>query len=643
VQAPLKAAELAEQYDPRRDLTGVWKLFANAIALAIAAFYLYTAAFGQFGPQYHRGVFVLGIVSLIFLMYPATRRSPRHRPTLLDFGFIALTVVAIGYWIVEYVPLVYRVGEYLPRDFWMGVVALAVCLEAGRRVTGWIIPIFGVVALAYGLFGPYLPGVLAHRGFTFKRLVEYIYLTPEGLFGVMASVLPTYVLLFLILGAFLRASGVGQFFLDLPMAVTGHTVGGPAKVSVVASGLMGSINGSVLANTVSTGSLTIPLMKRAGFKPHVAAAVEASASTGGQILPPLMGAGVFIMVELTGIPYAEIIKIAAIPAILFFLSIYVIVHAEARRTGIPALPKADMPSFRKVIVSRWYYLVPFAVLLTLLFQGYSPNYAAFYTLISVAVVSWFNRDARMGPVGIANACIDGVKDTLTVGSLLGAIGILIGVVTLTAAGLTFSHALIGLAGGNLALGLILVAIASLVLGTGLPITASYIIVAVLAAPALQEMGATLIAAHLAIFWLSQDSNITPPVCLGAFCAAGIAKANPWRTAWASFRFAKILYVMPFLFVFGNILLTGTLLENLAAIAFVTLGVIVFSSWTSGWFLGTFSWPVWWVLLPAMILLFWPTWPTRVVGLVLTVLVTGFQLLRARREALTPSTAPASVE
>jgi len=620
-------SDLVEQVDPKRELVGVWRRLVDVIAFGIAVFYLYTAIFGQFGPQYHRGVFVMGIVVIIFLMYPMTRRDPKHRPTWIDGMFVVATIVSIGYWIVEFVPLVYRVGEYLPLDLYMGVVALVVCLEAGRRVTGWVVPLFAIAAFAYGMLGPYLPGIVAHRGFTFKRIVEYIFLTSEGLFGIMASVLPTFVLLFLILGAFLRASGVGQFFLDLPMSLAGHTVGGPAKVSVVASGLMGSINGSVLANTVTTGSLTIPLMKRSGFKPHVAAGVEAAASTGGQILPPLMGAGVFVMVELTSIAYAEIIKVAAIPAILFFLSLYVIVHCEARRQGIPGLPKSEIPRFMDVVKRRWFFLVPFAVLLGLLFNGYSPNYAAFWTILSVIAVSWFTRDTRLGPGRIANACIEGIKDTLTVGSMLGPIGILIGVVTLTAAGLTFSNALIGLAGGSLALALALVAIASLVLGMGLPITAAYIIIAVLAAPALQDLGATLIAAHLAIFWLSQDSNITPPVCLGAFCAASIARANPWRTAWAAFRFAKIIYIMPFLFVFSHILMTGTLVQNVLAVVAATLGVIVFSCWTSGWLVRKTTWPDWTLLFAAWILLLWPSYVASVMGLALTVVVVLVQLRR----------------
>ena len=615
----------------KRELAEPWSLLAKCIAFATAAFYLYTSLMGQLGPEYHRGVFVVATLTLIFLLYPATSRSPRRRPSALDLVLAVLTVISIGYWVVEYPELSYRVGDYLPRDFWFGALGLFLAMEAGRRVTGIVIPILGGIALMYGLFGNLVPGVFGHRGFTVKRLVEYIYLTSEGLFGVMASVLPSYVLLFLLLGAFLKSSGVGQFFIDVPMALAGRATGGPAKVAVVASGLFGSINGSVLANTVSTGTLTIPLMKKVGYKPHIAAAVETTASTGGQILPPIMGAAVFVMVELTGIPYTEIIKVAFIPGILFFLSIFFIVHFEAKKSKIAGLPESEIPKLGTVLRKGWYLATPFVILVTLLILGYSPNYSAFWTIAAVIVVSWVRPETRMGLREIIRACVDGMMSCLTIGSLMGAIGIFIGIVTLTAAGLKFSHALISLSGGNIYLALALVGIACLALGMGMPITAAYLLVAVLAAPALREMGASLLAAHLAIFWLSQDSNITPPVCLGAYCAAGIAKANPWQTAFTAFRFGLVLLFLPFLFLYDNyLLLDGTLFQSIWAVTFTTMAVIAYSAWVMRYALIETTMPEWALLTAVWITLIWPIWQVEIVGLVLGILFLSMQWFRRRK-------------
>lgn len=615
----------------KRTLIEPWNWIVRAVALSTAVFYLYTALIGQFGPEHHRGIFVLATVVMIFLLFPATARSPQNRPSVFDVALVLLTVASIGYWITQYNELVYRVGAYLPLDFWMGVIGLLVCLEAGRRVTGWLIPILGGIAILYGLYGSYIPGLFAHRGFTIKRLVEYIFLTSEGLFGVMASVLPSYVLLFLLLGAFLKVSGVGQFFIDLPMALAGRSHGGPAKVAVVASGLFGSINGSVLANTVSTGAITIPLMKKVGYRPHIAAAIETIASTGGQILPPVMGAGAFIMVELTGVPYLEVIKVAAIPGILFYLSIFIIVHLEAKRTGIALIPAEALPAFGAVLRKGWYLSAPLVVLVVLLFQGYSPNFSAFWSLVAVVLVSWVRPENRMGPRKIIDACVEGMMTSLTVGSLLGAIGIFIGVIVLTAAGLKFSHALIGLSGGNLFLAVLFVGVASLVLGMGMPITAAYLLLAVLAAPALKEMGANLLAAHLAIFWFSQDSNVTPPVCLGAYAAAGIANADPWRTGFTAFRFGLVLLLMPFLFIFeDHLLLDGTWLQNLWAVTLTTLGVVAYSAWTMRYVLEETTTPEWLLLGVVWVALLWPNWKIETLGLALGALFLLWHWTRCRK-------------
>ena len=611
-----------------RQLARPWRLAVDAVLLGLAGFYLWSALAVP-GPNYERGIYVMVTYVVIFLLYPATARSPHHCPSAADLLLGAAAVASIGYWVVHYEELAYRAGAYLPLDFWMGTLALLVSLEVARRVMGWAVAGIGLAAVAYGLLGSYVPGVLGHRGFSFVRIVEYFYLSDEGLFGVMAEVVPKYVLPFVLLGAFMRSSGVGQFLFDLALALAGRSAGGPAKGAVIASALFGSISGSAVANTAATGTFTIPLMKRAGFQPHVAAAVEASASLGGQILPPVMGAAAFVMVELTGIPYLEIIQRAAIPAILYFLSLFVVVHLEARRHNLSGAPPEALPRLGPVLRTGWPFGLPLVVLIVLLYRGHSVTYAALWAIVTTVAVSWLRRESRIGPRELAGACISGMRGSLTIASLLGVIGMLVAVTTLTAIGLKFSNLLIGLAGGRLFLAILLIAVASLLLGTGLPITATYLVIAVLAASALQEMGASLLAAHLLIMWLSQSAELTPPVCMSAFVAAGIAGANPWQTAWTCFKFAKALFVIPFLFIYGHLLLDGSLVESLVAVGAATVGVVAFSAWTMLYLLERTTAVEWVLLLAASVLSLWPAPVANAAGLACLLTVAGLQVRRRR--------------
>ncbi len=363
----------------------------------------------------------------------------------------------------------------------------------------------------------------------------------------MANVLATYVILFIFFGAFLHKSGAGKFFIDFPMALAGKSAGGPAKVAVIASAIFGSVSGSAIANTVSTGAFTIPLMKRAGFKPHVAGAIEPAASIGGMFMPPIMGAGGFLMAELTETPYSHIMLIAIAPALLYFFSVFCMIHFEAKKNNIKGLAQTE--HWWVVLKREWYYSLPLVVITVLMIMGRSPGYAAFWATLSCIGISWFNKETRMGPKEIWEATLTGANNTLIIGATLGVIGIIVGTISLTGIGLKFSDIIISLAGGNLFAAIMLVALASLVLGMGVPVTAAYLITAVLAVPPLQEMGVVLIAAHMIVYWFSQDSNITPPVCVAAYAGAAIAGSDPWKTGWTSFKFAKLLYVMPVLFAF----------------------------------------------------------------------------------------------
>jgi TRAP transporter 4TM/12TM fusion protein len=476
------------------------------------------------------------------------QRFPEN-PTLSDIVFAVSSALLVYYWMHEFEALNYRAGAENELDALVSIAGILISLEVCRRVLGWSMTLIGIMLICYGLFGPYFPDMIAHRGFGVERLATSLYLTTNGVFGVMANVLATYVILFIFFGAFLHKSGAGRFFIDLPMAAAGHSTGGPAKVAVVASALFGSVSGSAIANTVSTGAFTIPLMKRAGFRPHVAGAIEPSASIGGMFMPPIMGAGGFLMAELTETPYAHIMVIAIFPAILYFFSVFCMIHFEAKKHNIRGIDDPDMPHWTEVLKKEWYFSMPLVIITILMVMGYSPGFSAFWATLSCIVVSWVKKETRMGPKEVWEAIQTGARNTLIIGATVGVIGVIVGTISLTGIGLKFSDIIITAAGGNLLAAILLIALASLVLGMGVPVTAAYLIVAVLAVPPLMELGVVLIAAHMIVYWFSQDSNITPPVCVAAYAGAAVAGSDPWKTGWTAFKFAKLLYVVPILFAY----------------------------------------------------------------------------------------------
>ncbi len=621
-------------------LRGPWRVIFDLFAAGMAVFYLYSALFGSFRTEIHLGVYVALTFAMVFLYYPARTARTKTRPSLLDIGLALTSLVVAGYYMQQYEAIAYRIGRETQLDTIFATLMVLLSLEVGRRALGWALPIISLVLMAYAYFGPYLPDLVAHRGYTLKRMVNYAYLTPEGIFGLMASVLATYVIIFIFFGAFLNRSGVGAFFIDLALAAAGRATGGPAKVAVLASALMGSISGSAIANTVSTGALTIPLMKRVGFKPHQAGAVEASASIGGMFLPPVMGAGAFVMVELTGIPYATIALASIVPALLYFVSVWSAVHFQAKQLGLRGLPAAEIPRAATVLRERWFLSLPLVLIVTMLALGYSPGYAAFWGTVSTVPVSWFTKSDRMGPRQIWEALIEGGHGTLVVGATVGLIGIMLGMISLTGLALKFTTVFLSLSSGSVLLAILLVGLASLVLGMGMPVTASYLVVAVLAGPAFVELGVGLLAAHMIIYWLSQDSNITPPVCIAAYAGAAIAGADPWRTGWAAFKFAKLLYVMPLLFAFTPILMDGPLEAVISSWVSALLGTIAFGALTIGFLQRTTTLLEWLVLAAATLLCYWPGYLTDALGIALFVglwwLQSRFELsFRRGIRALTP--------
>lgn len=595
---------------------------------AVALFYLWATSVGVVSLQYFRGIAVLYSLVVPLVLYKGWRRARSDAPSLLDLLLAVGAAAGVAYWMVEHEAMAYRAGDYTLIDVWMGVIVTAVAIEVARRVLGLDMALCAIVPILYALFGQYLPYAVGHRGFTLRRIVEYVYLTSDGIFGIMAEVLASFIIPFVAFGAFLERAGVAKFFVDVSLAVLGRIPGGPAQASVVSSALMGTISGSPIAETVTKGPITIPLMKRAGFPAHIAGAVEAAASTGAAIMPPVMGAGAFVMAEMTGIPYVEIIKVAAIPGILYFVSVGVMVYFQARKLGLRGLPPEELPRWREVWKRGWYLLLPIVVLIGALATGHAPQLAALYGIVSTILVSWFRKETRMGGGKIWLALVDAGKNCLFVAALTGAVGVLIGVLALTGIIIRFPYLLVDLAGQSLLLTIGLIAAATFVLGLPLPITATYLVVAVVAVPALLKLGVPVLSAHLMIFWLSLDSNITPPVALGPFAAAAIAQADPMRTGWACFRFAKVIYVMPLLFGYTHILLTGTFQQNVWAIVSATLGILLVSVVATGYFVVRTTILEWLLLAVAALLAFIPSAGTMISGVIMFAGVYVWQRRRA---------------
>ena len=566
--------------------------------------------------------------------------------------------------IIDLDGIIIRSGCYLQRDIITGVVATIVVLEAARRTIGLAITVVAGVALVYAMAGPRgalpwladsMPGILAHRGYTFDRIIGHLYLGQEGIFGLPLGVAATVVFTFILFGAFLESTGAGKTFIDMAYAVAGRQRGGPAKAAVVASGFMGSVSGSAIANVVTTGAFTIPLMKRLGYSPEEAGGVEAAASTGGQVLPPVMGAGAFLMAEYTGVPYAEIVRLSILPALLYFATVYLFVDLIALKRGMRGIPRSHLPRVRDVLREGWYFLIPLAILVYFLLINVSPNRVGFIATVAILAVSalrWVIRrwllsptddaatprasaraDTVTGVRGFINAFRVGALNAVPVTIACAVAGIVVGIITLTGLGLKFSALMLAFSGGNLLLALVLLILASLVLGMGLPVTASYIVLAVLAAPLLMnEFGIPLLIAHLVIFWYSQDSNVTPPVALAAFAGAGIAQADPMKTALQAWKMAKGLYLIPLFMVYNPELITGGETWYYVwtiVIAFVAL--LAFAAALEGYLFTRMAWYSRILATIGLVLIFYPSFTYEVIGLAVMAAVITINLGRHRAE------------
>ena len=563
-------------------LNRIEKVIFDVLSVFLVLFYSYSAVLQPAATQYHRGIYIIITYVLVFMLYKSKNRLLRA----VDYLLVFLSIFTIGYWMLNFEVINYRTGAETPFDMAVAMVGVLIGIELARRVVGNIFVVIGAFMLVYGVYGSYAPDLISHAGETFPWLCTSIFYKSDGVFGIMANVLATYVILFVLFGAFLEKSGAQKFFIDFPLAAVGHRIGGPAKVAVIASGFFGSISGSAIANTVSTGAFTIPMMKKAGFKPHIAGAIEPAASIGGMFMPPIMGAGGFIMAELTGLPYSRIMLVSVFPAFMYFFSVFVMVHYEAKRHNV--LGEKYEYSALQILKREWFYTLPLIVITIFMLSGYSPGYSAILGICTCLVISWFRKDTRIGLKRFVEASRNGTENSLKIGATVGVIGIIIGVLTFSGLVLTFADIVIELAGGSLFLTILLIALASLVLGMGVPVTAAYLITAVVAVPALTHLGVNQLAAHMIVYWLSQDSNITPPVCIAAFAGATIAKANMWRTAFSAFKFAKFLYLGPFLFGYvPGFSLDGSTMDIVKAFVLILIGTYVYAFILSGYWVKVF--------------------------------------------------------
>jgi TRAP transporter 4TM/12TM fusion protein len=643
---------IEEKFDPEvrfRSLRPGVAWLVSLLLFALSAFHYYTAGFGLLREVTHRGVHMAFVLGLIFLVFAASSRSRDQirdstvwRPggvPLYDWLLALAAVVSVLYVPWTFNDLAFRVGNPLPIDVAMGSVLILVLLEATRRSIGWPLPVIAVIVMGYALFGRYAPGVLVHPGATWASLVNHLYLTSQGIYGLPVGVVATYVFHFVLFGVLATRIGLGALFIALASSVAGRYSGGPAKVAVFSSALLGSISGSSIANTVTTGSLTIPAMIRIGYPRHFAAAVEAAASTGGQITPPIMGAAAFLMIEFLAIPYTHILAAAIVPASMHFFGVLMQVHFEARRQGLRGLSADELPRVWSVLKRDWPTLAPLFALIAILLNGNTPYLAAFWGITACVVIGLLNPYRRLSVADLFEAFVVGAKYALAVGAAAATVGIVIGVVTLT--GVSFKIAfivtstaagwaetilpyipfeLMSTAGLTLLLTLILTGIVCILMGCGIPTTANYLIMVTVAAPILGLLGVQPIVAHFFVFYYGILADITPPVALAAYAGAGIANANAFKAGNTAFRLGMGKVLVPFVFVFSPsmlIMVEGFSIESfLLATCGTILGITALSAAFSGFLLG----PLWRseraMLAVAAILLVAPELTTTLIGIAL---------------------------
>ena len=553
----LSADEVMQKFDKesdKREVKGIWNIIINVICIAFAVFQLYTATFGVLDAHLQRAIHLAFGFLLIFLLYPGRKSWSRSSMNPLDVLLAIVGAASALYIVVNYQELVLRAGMNNETDFVVGVIGTLMVFEAARRVVGWPMITVALFFMIYAFAGPYIPGIMAHRGVQVQELFDHLFFTTEGIFGTPMGVSSTFIYLFILFGSYLEATGLGKFFIDLANAIAGWAAGGPAKVAVLSSGLMGTVSGSSVGNVAGTGAFTIPMMKKLGYRPAFAGAVEAAASTGGQLMPPVMGAAAFLMAEFVGVPYFDVVKAAVIPALLYYIGVWLGVHYEAKKYGLKGTPREELPKFGPLFMEKGHLALPLAVIVYLLVSGYTPMRAALAAIVLSIVCACLRKSTRIGFREIVQGLIDGSKGVLGVLIACATAGIIIGVVTKTVVGLKVATALLDLSGGQLLPAMFFTMVTSLILGMGVPTTANYVITSTIAAPALVQMNVPVLAAHMFAFYFGIVADVTPPVALAAYAGAGIAGANPMRCGVIAAKLAIAAFIVPYIFVLAPELL-----------------------------------------------------------------------------------------
>ncbi len=633
----LTAEEVLAKYDREsdtRNIKGFMAKVVTAIAICFSLFQLYTAIFGVLDAALQRAIHLSFGLVLIFLLYPTRRSWSRDKVHPLDFTLSILGGAAPLYIVVFYEELVRRASMPTPLDMVIGVIGVLIVLEAARRAVGWPMVIVACGFLVYAFTGPYMPNILAHRGVGVDELIDHLFYTTEGIFGIPLGVSSTFIFLFILFGAYLETTGLGKFFIDIANAVAGWASGGPAKVAVLSSGLMGTVSGSSVANVVGTGSFTIPMMKKLGYRPEFAGAVEATASTGGQLMPPVMGAAAFLMAEFIGIPYIQVVAAAVVPALLYYSGVWIGVHLEAKKYGLKGIPRSELPKFSELLVERGHLAIPLIVIVYLLVAGYTPMKAALWAIILAIAASCLRKSTRISAKDIVLGLEKGAKGVLGVLIACATAGIIIGVVTKTGVGLKLASALLDLAGGKLLPAMFFTMITSLILGMGVPTTANYVITSTIAAPALMQMGVPVLAAHMFAFYFGIIADVTPPVALAAFAGAGIAGSDPMRTGINASKLAIAAFVVPYIFVFNPVLLmiNATAATVLWSTCTALVGMVGLSSAMIGYFLAPASMPIRVLFFAGGLLLIDPGLFTDAIGAGVLAALMVFQYIKRRKLA-----------
>ena len=628
------AEEVLKKYDRESDTmnyTGIMAKVVSAIAITFSIFQLYTAIFGVLDAHLQRAVHLGFALALSYLLYPSRKSWSRTKLHPVDLILAILGAAAPAYICIMYNELVMRSGIMTTPDVIMGVIGVLLVIEATRRVVGIPMVVVVLVFIAYAFAGPYMPGVLAHRGLTPEQLIGHLYFTTEGIFGIPLGVSSTFIFLFILFGAYLESTGLGKFFIDIANALAGWARGGPAKVAVISSAFMGTVSGSSVANVAGTGSFTIPMMKKLGYRKEFAGAVEAASSTGGQLMPPVMGAAAFLMAEFVGVPYIDIVAAAVIPAILYFAGVLLGVHLEARFSNLKGIPRDQLPKAWVIFKERGHLAIPLVVIVYLLVTGFTPMRAALVAIVLSIVASALRKNTRMKPIEIVHGLETGARNVLGVVIACAAAGIIIGVVTKTGVGLKLASGLLALSGGYLLPTMFFTMIASLILGMGVPTTANYVITSTIAAPALIQMGVPVLAAHMFVFYFGIIADVTPPVALAAYAASGISGGKPLLTGLNASKLAIAAFIIPYIFVLSPelLMINVTAVTLVFAVVTALLGMVGVSSSMIGFLVTKNSKWERLLLFISGILMIIPGLATDIPGIALFAVIALFQKKRAK--------------